>query len=226
MSLRPAVIAFDVVETLFSLEPVARRLSRLGLDEKALPTFFSRMLRDAFALEVSGTYVPFREIAQASLKVTLAGYGASTSDDTVKSVLEGFSELEPHPDVREAIDRVHLAEVRVFALTNGSAETTRKLIEKAGLTDFFEKILSIDAVKHWKPHRAVYDYAVREAGVDASRVALIAAHAWDTHGAKQAGLRTGWVPRHEKIYSPAFAAPDAQGATLTEVVTKLLDAGP
>lgn len=225
MSIRPAVIAFDVVETLFSLESLARRFERIGLEPQALPLFFSRMLRDAFALETSGVYVPFRQVAEASLRVTISNYGGRASDEHVQAVLGGFSELEAHPDVREAIELVHLAEVRVFALTNGSAETTRRLIEKAGLSDFFEKILSIDAVRHWKPHHEVYAYAVREAGVDASRVALVAAHAWDTHGAKQAGLKTGWVRREEKEYSPAMSAPDAQGASLTEVVGKLLDVG-
>lgn len=222
MSLRPAVIAFDVVETLFSLDSLERRFEQIGLKAEALPLFFTRMLRDAFALEASGQYVPFREVARASLSVTIRSYGHEPTDDKVQAVLQGFSELEPHPDVREAIDRVHLAQVRIIALTNGSAETTQTLINKAGLTDFFEKTLSIDEVRHWKPHRAVYEYAVSEAGVDSARMALVAAHAWDTHGAKQAGLVTGWVRRREKEYSRAMATPDFQGSTLTEVVDKLL----
>ena len=223
MPLRPAVIAFDVVETLFSLQSLEHRFEAIGLERSALPIFFSRMLRDAFALEASGIYVPFREIAQASIEVTIASCGEHSTAEKVKTILDGFAELEPHADVREAIERVHLAEVRVFALTNGSADATRKLIEKAGLADFFEKTLSIDSVRHWKPHRSVYEFAVREAGVDASRVALVAAHAWDTHGAKQAGLRTGWVQRGEAAYSSAMSPPDATARTLTEVVEKLLD---
>lgn len=206
-----------------SLESLKGRFEQIGLDAHALPIFFSRMLRDAFALEASGNYVPFRKIASASLGVTLASYGKPAGDDRIQTVLQGFAELEPHPDVREAIELVHLAEVRVFALTNGSVEITRKLIEKAGLSEFFEKTLSIDAVRQWKPHRAVYEYAVREAGVDATRVALVAAHSWDTHGATQVGLKTGWVQRQEKAYFRAMSAPDAQGATLTDVVGKLLD---
>lgn len=224
MTMRPDVIAFDVMETLFSLQSLTPRFESIGLGAEVLPIFFSRMLRDAFALEASGTYVPFREVAAASLKVIIRSYGGHPSDDSVQTVLAGFSELAPHPDVHEAIELVHLAEVRVFALSNGSAETTHKLLEKAGLSEFFEKTLSIDGVHHWKPHRAVYDYAVREAGVEASRVALVAAHAWDTHGAKRASLKTGWVDRLEKEYSSAMAAPDARGTTLPEVVGKLLDA--
>ena len=222
MSIRPAVIAFDVVETLFALDALERRFEKIGLKADALPVFFARMLRDAFALEASGRYVPFREVAQATLKVTISSYGEQATDDKVETVLQGFAELAPHPDVKEAIDRIHLAQVRVIALSNGSADATKTLIEKAGLIDFFEKVLSIDDVRHWKPHREVYEYAVREAGVEASRMALIAAHSWDTHGAKQVGLKTGWVRRREKEYSSVMATPDVQGATLVEVVDQLL----
>jgi 2-haloacid dehalogenase len=56
----------------------------------------------------------------------------------------------------------------------------------------------------------------------ASASFLATAHGWDVHGAKRAGLRTGWVVRKDKIVSPAIAPPDAQGKTLTEVIERLL----
>lgn len=222
MGNKPAVIVFDVIETMFSLEPLEPRLEKIGLPKEVLPLFFSRVLRDAFASEVAGSYTPFRDIAAATLIVIAESHGVAVSTAGLNDFLGGFAELEPHPDVREGFERILLAEVRIFALTNGSAENTKKLISRAGLSDFVEKTISIDSVRHWKPHREVYLHAVREAGVDVDRVALIAAHAWDTHGAKQAGLRTGWVQRSEKRYSDAFSSPDAQGNTIVEVVEKLL----
>jgi 2-haloacid dehalogenase len=219
---RPEVIAFDVVETLFSLTAVERRFVEIGLDAEAVPLFFSRMLRDAFALASTNMYVPFRDLAKATLEVTISSFDQPVQNDKVETVLQAFSELEAHPDVAQAVERASSSGVRLFALTNGSAATTQKLIGNAGLTAFFEKTLSIDDARHWKPHRDVYQYAVRAAGVAAERVALIAAHSWDTHGAKQAGLITGWVQRREKAYSAAMSPPDVQGATLTEVVDQLL----
>ncbi len=53
-------------------------------------------------------------------------------------------------------------------------------------------------------------------------MALVAVHAWDTHGAKQAGLITGWVHRENSRYTRAMSAPDVMGASLIEVVHRLL----
>ncbi len=58
MKLRPDVVAFDVLETLFSLEPMRAKLIGLGLPAEALELWFARLLRNAFALDASGTFKP------------------------------------------------------------------------------------------------------------------------------------------------------------------------
>jgi 2-haloacid dehalogenase len=63
MAIRPVVIAFDVIETLFAFDPLADRLKAVGLLPDSLRVFFAGMLRDALALEASGTYRPFKEVA-------------------------------------------------------------------------------------------------------------------------------------------------------------------
>ncbi len=93
MRKRPEILAFDVIETLFSLDPIAERLASVGLARQSLPIFFSRMLRDAFALEVSGVYRPFREVAAATLEVMMASSGVAPERFKIEAILEGFSEL-------------------------------------------------------------------------------------------------------------------------------------
>ena len=62
---RPVVVAFDVIETLFSLESLRPRLGSVGLHAHAPETWFAQLLRDAFALDCVGKYLPFRDIATA-----------------------------------------------------------------------------------------------------------------------------------------------------------------
>jgi 2-haloacid dehalogenase len=50
----------------------------------------------------------------------------------------------------------------------------------------------------------------------------VAVHAWDCHGAKRAGLTTGWASRLEGRYGSLFASADVTGADLTEVAGGLL----
>jgi 2-haloacid dehalogenase len=222
MAKRPSVIAFDVIETLFPIEPLGARFEAVGVPAGSLRLFFAQMLRDAFALEASGVYKPFRELAIASLEVTMAGHGVPADEAKIAQVLQGFSELSAHADVRPAFERVRAAGLRIVTLTNGGAENTKRLLAAARLQDFVEKVVSIDEVRRWKPNREVYLNAARAAGTEPSRVGLVAAHAWDTHGAKLAGLSTAWVRRGDKEYHAGMAPPDARGNNLTEAVDGLL----
>ncbi len=185
---RPSVVAFDAVGTLFPLDPLASRLHDAGLREGALDEWFARFLRDAFALDTAGTYVPFRDVARAALEVMLAEQGQDRRH--AENVLEGLAELPARSDLRPAFERLRSSGLRIVALTNGSSETTARLFARAGLDGFVERIISIDEVRHWKPDRQVYLYAARVIGTAPRTLALVAAHAWDILGASRAGLTT------------------------------------
>jgi 2-haloacid dehalogenase len=89
-----------------------------------------------------------------------------------------------------------------------------------------DRVISVGEVYRWKPATLVYLYAAEVMGVPAERMALVAAHDWDCHGAKRAGLTTGWVSRKSGGFGEIFAPPDVVGENLTEVVAKLLDLKP
>jgi 2-haloacid dehalogenase len=218
----PKVVAFDVVETLFSLEPMAERFRTLGLPGEALKIWFARLLRNAFALDASGTFRPFGEIARATLEVLMAESGRSAAAPAIDQALRGLSELPACSDVAPAFQMLHEAGMRTIALTNGHAGGTNNLLKRAGLNGFVERVISIDEVRRWKPAREVYLHAAKVAGVTPGELALVAAHAWDVHGARQAGLVTGWVSRLEKHFLPVMNPPDVTGETLTEVTQGLL----
>jgi 2-haloacid dehalogenase len=55
---------------------------------------------------------------------------------------------------------------------------------------------------------------------------MVAVHASDTHGARRAGLTTGWASRREGARSPVFDPPDVVGRDLVEVVEGLLNLPP
>jgi 2-haloacid dehalogenase len=222
MTRRIQAVLFDVIETLFGLEPVRRKLTGAGLQESSLEAWFARFLRDGFALDAAGTYRGFREVAAGALEVTFASSGLSPPRQAIDEVLGAFSGLDPHPDVEDAFERLAAAGVEISTLTNGSAENTRKLLERASLLPRVRHVIGIDEVKHWKPRREVYLHGARVAGFEPRRVALVAAHAWDIQGAREAGLATGWVSRLEKRFQPAMGRPDVSGPDLVSVIDALL----
>ncbi|HUZ70795.1 MAG TPA: haloacid dehalogenase type II [Candidatus Saccharimonadales bacterium] len=218
---RVEVVMFDVVETLFSLEAVGARLTAAGAGDRALELWFTRFLRDGFALAASGTYKPFPEVAVSSLTSVLRASGIEPNERLVAHILEALSELEPYPDARPALEYLFDRGVRAMTLTNGAAAATQGLLERAGLRTLVEATLTVEQTKAWKPRPEPYLAACRAAGVAPVRAALVAVHAWDIHGAATAGLQTGWCSRLEGHFPAVFDRPSVRGETLVDVVKQL-----
>ncbi len=215
---RPRAVAFDVVETMFALDPVAAALERVGAGRGALDGFFASLLRDAFALGTTGDVRPFREVADAAL----GSLHPTLAPDQRGAVLDAFGTLDPHPDVAPALSRVADAGLPAIALTNGSAEVTTALFDRAGLDRLVAQVISVDEVGAWKPRPDPYRFAADTVDVAPGDLALVAVHAWDVHGAAAASLLTGWVSRGGADFPATFTPPDVQGTDLVAVVDALL----
>jgi 2-haloacid dehalogenase len=223
MTHRPAVVAFDVIETLMSLEPLRERLVEAGQPPHLLEAWYTRTLRDGMALSATGDYVAFTDVAESSLR-GLTSY--SLSDEQVAQIMAGFNELPAFPDAVPAISSLTDAGVRVACLTNGSAYLASSFVNRSGLGSLVDRVISVGEVYRWKPAIVVYLYAAEILDVPPQHMALVAAHDWDCHGAKRAGLITGWVSRKSGGFGAPFQPPDVVGEDLTEVAAKLLALGP
>jgi 2-haloacid dehalogenase len=216
---RPAVVAFDVVETLFSLAPVEDALAPLGLD---VDLFFARVLRDGFALSSAGDARAFAEVAASAL----AALTPSASPSAREGVLDSFARLPAQSDAAPAIARLTAAGITVVALTNGAAASTERLLAESGLAAHVERVLSVDEVAVWKPAAAPYLGMAHAVDRAPEQVALVAVHGWDVHGAGRAGLTTGWASRLEGTLATIFRPPDVVGSDLVEVIDCLLSLPP
>ena len=219
--MRLKAVVLDVFETLFTIEPLGEKLRAAGLPSGALQIWFARILRDAFALEVTGEYKTFREIAGARLETFMSEQKLEPDRSIIDRVVTAFADLPAHSDVNPGLQLLQDANVRIATLSNGSAET-EKLFRNAKLENFVERYVSIDEVKHWKPSREVYLYAAETLHVDPAQLALVAAHDWDIQGANHAGLGTAFVARKGQAFSAVMKKPDVSGGSLEEVVQKLL----
>ena len=215
---RPHAVAFDVVETLVSLDAVDRALDEAGVGPYGLERFFGQLLRTGSALAASRTYQPFGVVADAALASVAPDLTASEREE----VLAAFARLDAHPDARPALERLSAAGVPAATLTNGTAANTTTLLARTGLDSLVARVITIEEVRTWKPAPAPYLHAAAVLDVDASRLAMVAVHGWDVHGAHQAGLVTGWASRLEGTFPRPFQPPDVTGADLVEVVDGLL----
>ena len=163
--------------------------------------------------------------ARTSLRSSPEWTGCAARAEAAEHVLDGFAALSVHPDVSEGFRLLREAGIRVATLTNGSVSIARGLLERAGLDELVERNLDVTKVRRWKPAPEPYVYACRELAVETSEAVLIAAHPWDVHGARRAGLRAAWLNRAGTTYPEIFERPDASAGDLPALVQALAPTG-
>jgi len=206
-------VVFDIIGTCFSLKKVEAALAGAGAGPPALELWFSQTLRDAFALSLSGGYQPLKSVLQAELPRTLKQLGVQVPQN-VAQIVSTFGELDAQPGFTELVGRLAGDGWKMLALTNSSADATRKLLERVGVADRFKALLSCDSIEKTKPHPDVYAMARREAE---GETWMVAAHAWDIAGAARAGFRTAFIAKLESAYLDIYPKPDLVVQELSQV---------
>lgn len=213
------VVVFDVNETLSDLTRLSDRFVSVGLPPGAINTWFAGVLRDGFALTSIGQFRTFHDIAAGNLSGML-------NDDQIAHVLAGFQELDTNPDVPDGIRRLTEAGYRLAALTNGATALSESMFERAGILDQFEQRLSVEDVERWKPAPESYRYVSSVCGAPPERMALVAVHPWDIHGAQQVGLVGVWLNRTDETYPPYLPDPDLVVTDLRDLTAALAEQWP
>lgn len=229
---RPEVVVLDVNETLSDMRPMADRFAEVGAPGHLAATWFASVLRDGFALAAAGTSAPFAQIAREMLRQQLSAADLELDRDldaAADHVLDGFGQLDVHPDVVPGLTALDELGVRLVTLTNGATSVAEGLLERVGARDRIERFMSVDEAGLWKPAPASYHYALEQCGVTASEAMLVAVHPWDVDGARRAGLRAAWVRRAGRGDAPSpsypghFEAPELTVESLVELADRMRD---
>ncbi|MEU7084349.1 haloacid dehalogenase type II [Streptomyces achromogenes] len=219
----PRVLVFDVNETLSDFTALRGRFEDIGAPAELMPTWFAGVLRDGFALTAAGAYADFAALALDGLRTLLPAAPGWTGDVEAgaRHVLDGLAELEVHPDVPDGVRRLSEAGFRLVTMTNGNAALTRRLLDRAGLTDRFEALLDVSGPRCWKPAPAAYRYAVGHVGAEPEEALMVAVHPWDVDGALRAGLGGAWLRREAAAYPESLSRPTYAVRDLVELAQAL-----
>lgn len=211
----PQIIVFDVVETLLDLRALDPHFKRIFGAERAREDWFHQLLQLAFVSNSIGSYRDFSALGSSALAMTAERYKVQLSSDDKKDIQNTIRELPPHPDVKQALQQLSEAGFRLATLSNSTRDVSESQLEHAGIANFFEKILSANSVKRYKPACEPYEMAAKELDVDVSDIVLVAAHGWDIAGAQHAGCRTAFVARPGKVLDPDGPKPTFYTLSLT-----------
>ena len=218
---RPDIIVFDVNETLLSLASLQPGFAEVFGTADLMGEWFARMLHGSVVSNELGSYRPFGTIGVEALLMLARKHGVEVSRERSEAVVAGMRDLEPHPEVVDAIGVLRSAGFRTATLTNGSTEAATAQLEHAGLTPLLDESMTVDEVEKFKPAREVYAAASARFGVEPSEMMMVAAHDWDIAGAAAAGCQTAFVTRPGVTWSLPGGPPGLVVADLDQLVGAL-----
>ncbi|MGB1092228.1 MAG: haloacid dehalogenase type II [Oceanobacter sp.] len=215
------VLAFDVYGTLIDIQGVTSVLAAtLGEQAAAFSTAWrSKQLEYSFRRGLMQNYAPFSVVTEQALDFCIEQFQLDVTADTRASWLDAYHHLPAFDDARRALDKLAESEARLFAFSNGTEADVNALLEQAGLTSYFEDVVSVDALRSFKPNPGVYAHFMREADSHAHQSWLISGNPFDVIGARSAGMRAAWVKRDPNaVYDPWGIEPDIVVSDLSELV--------
>lgn len=161
----------------------------------------------AFADTWRGRYAPSMDLVRrgelpwtnldalhlASLEELLVEFGVeSLAEEEKERFNRVWHRLEPWPDAVEGLRRLK-ERYTTTTLSNGNVALLTNMTKKAGLP--WDLILSAELIHHYKPDRETYRMVPDLLSLQPEEVMMVAAHPDDLQAAREAELRTAYVPR-------------------------------
>lgn len=215
-------ILFDINETILNLRPLRPKFKTAFGDEAVTATWFSMLLHTSTVCALTGVKTDFATLAGAMLDAIAARLGVSLPHVARDEILGGFASLPAHADVKPALTRLRSAGYRTVAFTNSSLNLVTNQIDNAGLTKYYDDIVSVEKTGSFKPDARVYRFAAEHLGRPIGELRLLATHDWDTHGALTAGMLAAYIDRSGAPYHPLFRRPDVHATTMDDVVQQII----
>lgn len=216
------VIVFDVNGTLLDTEALGSAVRRIFGSKYTVREWFTEVVQYAMATTLSGDYREFGDIAVSVLKMAASARNVSVSTHDVANMRKHMRELPAFPEIKKSLHRLKGQGFRLAALSNSSTAALENQLRHAGLTEFFERIVSVDSVQRFKPAAEPYHAAARSLGVRPSEMIMVAAHPWDLMGASLAGCRTAFISRPGKALYPGTSRPDYIANDVGDLADRLL----
>jgi 2-haloacid dehalogenase len=135
----------------------------------------------------------FDRLHRLSLDQVLRDVGADGFDLSAREELTlAWEQLPAWPDAADGL-RLLARRYTVTTLSNGNRTQQEALIAYAGLP--FQRLLSAEDFRHYKPDPEVYLGAAAALGLEAGQVMMVASHKSDLRAAQAAGLLAAFVER-------------------------------
>ena len=193
---KPRAYVFDAYGTLFDVHAaIARHREAAGPDADRFSEIWRlKQLEYSWTLTLAGHYADFWTLTERALDYAFSRL-PSVDRALRPKLLEAYLKLEPYADARAAVAALKARGLHTAILSNGSPPMLGAAVEASGMAGLFDAVLSVDAVRVYKPRPEVYALVTDRFGITAPEVVFVSSNRWDVMGAAAFGFRPIWINR-------------------------------
>jgi 2-haloacid dehalogenase len=190
------VYAFDAYGTLFDFNAaIGRHRATAGPEADRFSELWrTKQLEYTWTHTLAGQYTDFWTLTQRALDHTF-GRVSSVPRTLREALLNTYLELDAFADARNVLSALKQQGKRTAILSNGSPPMLASAVKAAGIGGDLDAVLSVEAVRMFKPRPEVYALVTAQFNVAPGNVAFVSSNRWDAMGATAFGFRSIWVNR-------------------------------
>ncbi len=187
---------FDAYGTLFDVHAaIARHRRAAGPEaERFSEIWRSKQLEYTWTLTLAGRYIDFWTLTERALDYAFARV-ASVDRRLRPLLLDAYLKLDAFADARTVLSDLKARGARLAMLSNGSPRMLAAAVEAAGFAGLLDAVLSVDAVRRYKPRPEVYALVTDALAAAPFDTAFVSSNRWDVMGAVSFGFNAFWVNR-------------------------------
>ena len=205
---------FDAYGTLFDVHSIVEVGREVTADPQALSaTWRQKQLEYTWLRALMGRYEGFWTVTEAALRYAIRRLALTASEAQISRLMDAYLSLACFPEVKAALGA--LAPRPRAILSNGSPRMLEAAVTSSGLGPHLGHVLSVDAVRTYKPSPQVYALGPKALGVAAEELLFVSSNAWDVAGAKAFGYQVAWCNR--------IQAPEEELGVRVDVMISRLD---
>jgi 2-haloacid dehalogenase len=214
-----SIFVFDAYGTLFDVHAaIARHRQEMGPDADRISAVWrTKQLEYSWTLTLAGHYADFWTLTERALDYALALVPDAKKTLRPK-LLEAYFKLDAFPDARSTLQSLKAKGRKTGILSNGSPAMLEGAVDAAGIGSNLDALLSVDALKMFKPRPEVYGLVTRHFGCKPGDVIFVSSNRWDVMAGLSVGFRSMWInrakmPDEYTDFAPTQVLPDLNALT-------------
>ena len=213
-------VVFDAYGTLFDVYSVALLAEQLfpGQGSALGVLWRDKQIEYTHLTSMSARYRPFWELTRSALRYAAQRLGLPLTDATEAQLMNQYRHLSAFPENHGVLGELARRGIPAAILSNGDPEMLAVGVRSAGFQDFLAHVLSVDAVRKYKPDPDVYALGPQALGLPARQILFVSSNGWDAIGATWFGYTTLWVNRQGLPLEQLGTEPTRTGTSLRDVL--------